>query len=211
MLIRRLIKDYGIVILIAAATALLIRYFVIEAYRIPSTAMKPSLEPGDFIFVNKLRFRFHSPTYGEVVIFSPPQDPQRDYVKRVIALPGDTVELHNGKILLNGTAITKQQDTKDSLCGHESLPTVTYGVCWEPPLLENFGPKQVPQDSIFVVGDLRSQSRDPRTQKSWGIVPVTSVKAKALWVWLSIDPPSLEEPHNWFPKFRFDRMFKKIQ
>src|SRR5687767_14523778 len=101
----QLIRDYGGAILVAVAVALASRFFGIEAYRIPSPAMRPTLEPGDTIFVSKSAFglRFpgaaapftggRPPARGEIVVYSPPIDPGRDYIKRVIGLPGDSVEL----------------------------------------------------------------------------------------------------------------------
>src|SRR6476646_4023800 len=112
------IKQYGGAVIAAVIVALFIRFFVIEAYRIPSTSMRPTLEPGDTIFVSKwpfgLRFPWstdaftkgRAPTRGEVVVFSSPYEPERDYIKRVVAIPGDTVEMKRGHVILNGKDLT---------------------------------------------------------------------------------------------------------
>jgi signal peptidase I len=218
----RLARDYGGAIVIAVAVALVIRFFLFEAYRIPSSAMRPALEPGDTIFVAKwpfgLRFPWseealtspRKPEYGEVVVFSPPADPRRDYVKRVIGLPGDTIALREGKLWLGDKAAVDPASVKAN-CGNEKLPSgFDYPVCWEPPLGEDFGPITVPPDSVFVLGDLRSQANDSRKSKGWGVVPITSLKGSAWWIWLSIEPRGQSAPSSWFSRIRFERMFQRV-
>ncbi len=200
----KIFKDYGLAIGVAIGLAVLIRFFLIEAYRIPSTpsttpyTMAPTLQPGDTIFVSKfeygLRFPWSQqpfyfrrrPTYGEVVVFSPPGDLEIDYIKRVVALPGDRIELKNGSLVLNGVPLTLTSPPHSS-CGLEKLPGITIQVCREPPLLVDFGPITIPEASVFVLGDTRTQSPDIRKQKGWGIIPISSIKARAKWIWLSFD------------------------
>src|SRR4051812_44284119 len=124
---RRLARDYGATILAAVGVALLIRFFVIEAYRIPSPAMKPTLEPGDTIFVAKWPFGLRMPGFsqpltsgklparGDVVVFSPPLEPRRDYIKRVLGLPGDLVSVKKGQAFLNGATL-RVNPAATSLC-----------------------------------------------------------------------------------------------
>jgi signal peptidase I len=116
--LRDALKDYGGAVLAAVIVALCIRFFVIEAYRIPSTSMHPTLEAGDTIFVAKwpfgLRFPWsdekttegRQPRHGDVVVYSMPGDTSRDYIKRVMALPGDRVQLQHGHFILNGQETT---------------------------------------------------------------------------------------------------------
>ena len=207
--------------MIAVTVALFIRFFVIEAYRIPSTAMRPTLEPGDTIFVSKsvfgLRYPWtqtkfsegRAPKFGEVIVYAFPEDPRRDFIKRVIGLPGNTVEIKKGKILLNGTPITHASSDK-AICGEEEKTGTSYAVCWEPPLLETGAVIKVPAGQVFVAGDARTQNADPRKLKNWGLVPISAIKGKALWVWLSIDPPNLGA-RGWFSRIRFERMFARIR
>ncbi|MEK6705798.1 MAG: signal peptidase I [Bdellovibrionota bacterium] len=219
----KLLRTYGIVAVIAVAVALTIRVFIIEAYRIPSQAMKPTLEAGDLIFVAKASFGFHvpwlntvfgkarKPQRGEVVVFSPQGEPKQNYIKRVIALGGETVQVSKGHISLNG--IPLQADlAKNAVCGMETLTkNKSYQVCWEPPLIEDFGPAIVPEESVFVIGDFRSMPDEYKKRSStWGIVPLSSLNGSALWIWLSIEPDSLEKMGGWFPRFRFERMFRRI-
>ena len=222
---RQLLKDYGLAVMLAVFVALLIRFFLFEAYRIPSHAMKPTLEPGDTIFASKwpfgLRFpgatapltRGRLPVRGEVVIFSSPTEPRLDYIKRVIGLPGDTIAIRRNRILLNGLPL--ESIGKDTApCGKERLPEgKTYPICSEAPLLEDFGPDKVPSNSVFVIGDLRTAppfaNTDPRKAKSWGMVPLSSLKGSAICIWLSIEPRGFDHT-GWFPRIRFERMFRRI-
>ncbi len=215
------LRDYGIAILLAVIVALLIRFFLIEAYRIPSSSMRPTLEAGDTIFVAKWPFGLRwpwsdiafiqgrSPRRGEVVIFSPPWDSKRDFVKRVLAIAGDTVEIRQGRLHLNGEDMSSSSDAH-ALCGEEKLEGKTFGVCWEPPVLEDFGPRKVPEGAVFVLGDLRSQSLETEQRGGWGFIPVSSLKARALWIWLSVEP-SARGRSAWFSRIRFERMLRGIQ
>lgn len=210
-MIKNLLRDYGTAICIAVILALLIRIFVVEAYRIPTYAMKPALEAGDTILVLKLFKKGKLPYYGDVIIFSPPAEPHIDYIKRVVALPGDVIEIRQGKLILNSTGRVNPNMPDNALCGIEQLPHKSYQVCWDPPLLNDLPPTQIPPNSLFVLGDLRTQPQDIRKQKGWGMIPVSSIKAKALWIWLSIEPPTLRGESSWFSRIRFERMFKAIQ
>lgn len=213
-------KTYGLAILLAVMIAFAIRVFVVEAYRIPSGSMRPTLEPGDTIFVTKYPFglRFpgnpkpvkpgREPMRGEVVVFSYPDERQREYIKRVVAVAGDRVAVKGGKVWLNGKLLVEPFE-KGALCGRETTGSASYGVCWDPPLLEDIPELVVPAKSVFVLNDLRSSSNEVVKQRSAGVVPNQYVKGKAVMVWLSVHPRALGEP--WFPKFRFDRIFKRIE
>ena len=217
------LKDYGLTILVAVLLALLIRFFGVEAYRIPTSTMKPTLESGDTIFVGKWQFglRFpllgnrintgHLPTRGEVVLYAPPEEPKRDVIKRVIGLSGETVEVKQGRVLINGKVLPVDL-LAHSTCGSETLPEGNrHGTCWEPPLLENFGPEKVPQNAVFAMSDMRSGSSvDALKSHAYALIPASALKGKALWIWLSIQPQGLGH-NSWFPQFRFERMFRRIE
>jgi signal peptidase I len=223
-----LLRDYGGTILFAVVIALLIRFFVIEAYRIPSAAMKPALEPGDTIFVEKWPFGLRlpwtdepltkpsTPHHGEIVIFSFEGEQTRDYIKRVVGLPGDTVEMQAGKLLLNGKP-AEIKSARSSNCGKEQTPEgSSYSICWEGPGAETFAPKKVPGGSVFVAGDLRSGREKSAMDNGQnfgtsGIIPIASLKGRALWIWLSVDPQNRGSSTGLFPNFRFDRMFRRVQ
>jgi signal peptidase I len=221
---KKLLRDYGWAVLAAVLIALVIRFFVIEAYRIPSPAMRPTLEPGDTIFVAKWPFglRFpgaesaftggRPPARGEVVVFTAPGEPGRDYIKRIVGLPGDTVEVAKGKVILNGKELAVAA-SKNEVCGRERFDDgFEYGVCWEPPILEDSRPERVPEGQVFVVGDARTQTPDGRGRRAWGLVPAQALKGKALWVWLSIEPPgAAANQSGWFSRIRFERMLRRVR
>jgi signal peptidase I len=230
----RLVRDYAGTILFAVVVALFIRFFVIEAYRIPSAAMKPTLEPGDTLFVEKWPFGLRmpwaddafttpeKPVRGEIVVFSYEADRKRDYIKRFLALAGDTVEMHQGNFYLNGKS-TAVSLYKTGGCGSEKTPEgKIYPVCWEGPGAGDFAATKVPDGMIFVGGDLRTplqdgkiaDPNDPLAEKSfgnWGMVSVSALKGKALLIWLSVDPLNRGTSTGLFPNFRFDRMLKRVQ
>jgi signal peptidase I len=211
---RKIARDYGIAIAAAVTVALLIRFFVIEAYRIPTSAMHPTLEPGDTIFVAKYPLGFNRKVErGDVLVFTSGSEPARDYIKRAIGLPGDTIEVRKGRVTLNGKPLSLPEEHKNAPCGREMIPGGrAYDVCWEPPINDDFGPEKVPEGSVFVLGDLRSQSPwDTKKHHSWGMVPLGAVRGKARWIWLSIEPHNVGMSPARFPNFRFDRMFRRIE
>jgi signal peptidase I len=222
-----LLRDYGGTVLIAVIVALLIRFFLFEAYRIPSIAMRPALEPGDTIFVEKWPFGLRlpgtenaftsarKPHHGEIVVFSLEDSQKRDYIKRVLGLPGDTVEIRNGVFFLNGKSMEVPR-SRHSDCANESTPEgASYAVCFDPPLIENFEPTKVPDGSYFVVGDFRGRpAKETGIEKNlhaWGIFPLNSLRGSALWIWLSLDPQNRGSANGLFPSIRFDRMFRRVQ
>jgi len=133
--------------------ALLFRAFVAQAYFIPSESMQPTLEVGDRIFVNRLVYRFWKPERGEVVVFDHPREHGTALIKRVVAVGGDRVEGHDGRVWVNGVP------------GGESF---------------DFAAVEVPADDLFVMGDNRGNSSDSRY---WGFVPLGLLEGRAMLVW----------------------------
>ncbi len=222
---RKALRDYGIAVVAAVTVAIVIRSFLIEAYRIPTPAMRPTLEPGDTIFVSKTPLGFNGkPRRGDVVVFSNPSDPDREYIKRVLAFPGEAVAVKQGHFSVNNKPVEFRASSPDTLCGDEILPPGRFGeavrpedkprtfpICLEAPLNEDFPSERVPDDHVFVLGDLRSMSPlDVKKRKSWGIIPISSIIGRAEWVWLSIEPRTPRSPLS-LPKFRFERMFRRIE
>lgn len=206
---RKLVRDYGGTVVIAVAIALFIRFFLIEAYRIPTPAMRPTLEAGDTVFVGK--WSTQNIRRGDVVLYNPPADSSRDYIKRVIAVAGDTVQIKAGRLWING-AEAPLALTQGTACGPETLPDgEKHPVCFEPPSPDEFGPEKIPEGSFFALGDFRtgSQTESDHLGKSWGVIPVSALKGHVLWVWLSVEPNG--SGGSPFPKLRFDRMFRRVQ
>src|SRR5512133_4007569 len=102
---KSILREYVEAIAIAVLLALAIRSFIVQAFKIPSGSMIPTLLIGDHLLVNKLVYRFRTPERGEVVVFKFPQDRKTDFIKRVVALPGDDVELADGELLVNGQPV----------------------------------------------------------------------------------------------------------
>jgi signal peptidase I len=176
-------------ILIAVIIALFIRTFVVQAFKIPSGSMKPTLQVGDHILVNKFIYGVKipylstvvlpvkNPQRGDIVVFKFPVDPRKDFIKRVIALAGDVVEIRDKTIFINARRVN-----------HD------FGVFSDPRTIagnlkprDNLGPITVPKDALFVMGDNRDESFDSRF---WGFVPIRDVSGKAFiiyWSWDSDD------------------------
>jgi len=170
-------------IVIAILIALFIRTFIVQAFDIPSGSMKSTLLPGDYILVNKFiygiripfvgarMFSFKEPKRGDVIVFIFPKDPSKDFIKRVIGVQGETVQIINGKIYINNMPITDPWGYFDKK---------------EPPgfieSVENFGPVVVPDRSLFVMGDNRNNSEDSRF---WGVLPLDNVLGKAFIIYFS--------------------------
>lgn len=216
-------REYAESLLLAVLIALLIRSFVIEAFKIPSSSMIPTLVIGDHIFVNKfiyglripltkIRFLdYRKPKRGEVVVFIYPQDEHKDFIKRVVGLPGDRVLLDGTDLYVNGMKISKERvfvsfDKEKEVLKIEDggdFKSIPFFPNWQSMdfFVENIGgikhivqyergayrqraEYEVPEGHLFVVGDNRDNSSDSR---DWGFVPLENVKGKALFVWLSVD------------------------
>ncbi len=167
-------------LLVAILLALLIRTFVIQAFKIPSGSMEETLQIGDHILVNKFIYgvkvpffkdpmiSIKEPVHGDIIVFKYPKDPSLDYIKRVIAVGGDTIEIRNKKVYINN----KMVDSSFAIFSQSSM--MAHG--------DNFGPVTVPENSLFVMGDNRDNSLDSRY---WGFVDLSAVRGKAFMVYWS--------------------------
>jgi signal peptidase I len=172
-------------IFVAILLALFIRTFIVQAFKIPSGSMLPTLQIGDHILVNKFIYGIKMPFTGatlipidapqanDIIVFEYPKDPDLDYIKRVIAIAGDTVEIRDKKIFINGKPF-------DDRHGVFKDPTI-HPAALDP--RDNFGPVTVPANKIFAMGDNRDNSYDGRF---WGFVDLKAVRGKAwaiYWSW----------------------------
>ena len=184
---KSIIWEYAESIIIALALALVIRAFVVQAFKIPSGSMEPTLEIGDHLLVNKFiygikipftsikLFPLKSPQRGDVIVFIYPPEPDKDFIKRVIGVGGDTVSMVNKKLYINGVEIPDPHAVYRE-------NTILLGDVQK---LDNFGPVTVPEGNLFVMGDNRDHSFDSRF---WGFVPLKDVLGKAFgiyWSWNS--------------------------
>jgi signal peptidase I len=203
---KKIIKEYLEPIAIAILIALFIRTFVVQAFKIPSSSMEPTLQVGDHLLVNKFiygikfpfietkYFQFKKPQRGDIIVFVYPKDRSKDFIKRVIGTEGEKVQIVHNKIYINNQLIDDPWGRYD-----ERAPSTKY---LQP--MERFGPVTVPVNSVFVLGDNRDNSQDSRF---WGFVNVNEVKGKALIIYFSWD----RYAQNLLGKVRWMRFGKVIR
>lgn len=179
-------REYAEALAVAFLLALFIRTFIVQAFKIPSGSMLPTLQIGDHILVNKFRYGIRLPILGErvvkvadprrgdIIVFVYPVDPHKDFIKRVIGEPGDTVEIRHKQIYVNDQKIDDPNGHFVDGPGDQSRLTPR----------DNYGPVKVPPDKVFVMGDNRDRSYDSRF---WGFVPLDDVKGKAFVIYWSWD------------------------
>jgi len=179
--IGKIFKEYFEALIIALVLALFIRAFVVQAFKIPSGSMLPTLQIGDHLLVNKFIYgikipftdkyivQLKDPKRGDIIVFEYPRDPSKDYIKRVIGTPGDTLEIRDKKVYINGEAID------------EPYAQYTGGPPQDTPR-DNLGPLTVPENSYFVMGDNRDGSHDSRF---WGFVERSEIKGRAFMIYWS--------------------------
>ncbi len=143
-------------VVLAVVLAAVLRFFIIQPFYIPSASMEPTLLINDRIIVNMLIYRFSPPKRGDIVVFRYPVDPSRDFIKRVVALEGETVEVKQGYLFVNGRRLDEPYLPKQ--------------------VMIDFGPKKVPPGNLFVMGDNRNNSDDSRV---WGPLPKQNIIGKA--------------------------------
>ena len=186
-------------LIVIVIIVLLIRTFVAQAYNIPSGSMKPTLLVGDFILVNKLVYRFSEPQRGDIVVFKYPIDPNIDFIKRIIALPGEEVEVRNNQVFINGKPLPLievgrgEENGVRKVIYEEVLPEgkkhkVQFYEDF-PFSKRDFGPVVVPPNHYFVMGDNRDNSEDSRY---WGFLPRENIVGKAFVIYFSGDVPPLQ-------------------
>jgi signal peptidase I len=198
---RRIFQEYSEALAVAIILAILIRALFVQAFKIPSGSMIPTLLIGDHILVNKLVYgiripftnlrwpQFREPKRGDVIVFVYPEDRTKDFIKRVVAVGGDTVEIKNKVVYLDGkpTASPHARFYSNAVIPGDISPR------------DNMPPLKVPPGSLFVMGDNRDYSHDSRW---WRFVPVEDVKGDAFLIYYSAENLS---------GIRWDRLFKFIQ
>ena len=171
---KRMWKEWGEPFLIAALIAIVVRTFLIGPYKIPTSSMRTTLLEGDWIFVDKITYRFRSPKRGEIVVFKYPVDPKKDFVKRLIAFGGEEVEIRDGSVFINGKRLTEPAQ----------IPSHYYYNRNDWPYSKEGQKIMVPPDSYFVLGDNSAQSSDSR---NWGFVPKSNLIGRAFLIWWPLD------------------------
>jgi len=166
--LRYFIKEWVEPIAIAVVLALFIRAFVVQAFKIPTGSMKPTLNERDRIFVNKFIYKFKEPEIGDVVVFKYPEDPKKDFIKRFIASGGESIEIRSGDIFIDGKLVEDPEKIK-------SIYYYNKG---------RYGKKgtsvSIPKDHFYALGDNSKSSRDSRY---WGFVPRKNLVGKAFLIY----------------------------
>ncbi len=213
---RSIYKEYIEPFLIAAVVALFIRQFAVQAFKIPSASMVPTLRVGDHLLVNKFVYGapvdipftnitiFHMPGFrkpqrGEIIVFKFPLDEDKNFIKRVVGVPGDKIQIKKGKLLINDEAVPlsdlgvydgNDQGAEPSSFAKVKLLDERLGAVRHHILYlhnqsnANFGPYLVPEGSVFMMGDNRDNSQDSRV---WGFVKYDKILGRALIIYWSWD------------------------
>jgi signal peptidase I len=208
---KSVLREYTESLVIAVILALFVRTWVFQAFKIPTGSMEHNLLIGDHLIVNKMVF---APTLTgferailpdrpihrrDIIVFKFPKDPERDFIKRVIGLPGDRIELHRKKVSVNGQPLNEPYV--------EFLePPSTSGPPKTDDLREEYGPVTVPSDQYFMMGDNRDNSEDSRY---WGFMPASYVKGEALFIYYSFDEN--QPASHIFSGIAWDRIFRRVK
>jgi signal peptidase I len=181
-------REYLETAVVALTAAVLLRLFVVSAYRVSSASMEDTLLEGDYIFVNKLAYEYGTdPKTGDIIVFKYPNNPSKTYIKRIVAGPGQTVEVSDKVLYVNGEVAEIPLGSKYT--DKRIIPA-------DLSFRDNFGPYQVPAEEYFAMGDNRDDSRDSRF---WGAVPRENIIGKGVFVYLSWTPddnaPGWEFPY----------------
>ena len=224
-------------IFIAIFIALLIRSFIFEPFNIPSGSMKPNLLVGDFIFVSKYSYGFskhslpfsiplipgkifsNTPERGDVVVFKTPENNRTDYIKRVIGLPGDKIEIKNGIIFINGSEILRKKlndfiDTDNKTSNKRVRMYNEYFFNKEINILDitdngiadNTQLFNVPENHFFVMGDNRDNSQDSRFISTVGFIPYENLVGKAQFIFFSLENARFLQIWKWPNSIRYERI-----
>src|SRR5882724_6688247 len=232
------LREYSESIGVAIAIALVLRAFVVEAFQIPSGSMIPTLEVGDHIFVSKFAYgltipftntkiiQLAEPKRGDIIVFKYPLDQSTDYIKRVVGLPGDVIEMRQEELYVNGHAVPRERVPRPyhySDASHGTGPPEDHeGELWietldghkhetiQEPVRgpRDFERKVVPAGHVFVMGDNRDNSSDSRV---WGTVDRDLIKGKALIVWWSRATAEGMSPLDWMKAIRWNRFFQRVR
>ncbi|HVN74922.1 MAG TPA: signal peptidase I [Thermoanaerobaculaceae bacterium] len=201
-------REYYEAILVAVIFTLFARTFVAQAFKIPTGSMEDNLLVGDHLFVNKFIYASHWDTplhrlmpyrdirRGDVVVFKYPQEPDRDFIKRAVAIPGDTLEIRDKVLFVNG-----KEEVNPHLVHKDPVvfPNSQF-VSDQARRRDQFGPFTVPPGSVFCMGDNRDNSYDSRF---WGPVPRDYFKGRALFIYWSYEAePNSHEWRGWNDRLR---------
>lgn len=230
--------------IIAVVLALLIRSFLYEPFNIPSGSMKPTLEVGDYLFVYKPSYGYSrysfpfgvvpiegrtgnkTPQRGDVIVFKLPSDTRIDYIKRVIGLPGDRIQMRKGRLYINDELVPREalglrkisNDYGDTITKIEYIETLPGGTTHsiyelsDREMLDNTPVYTVPEGHYFAMGDNRDSSQDSRVTNVVGPVPLENIVGRADFIFFSTNGKArIYEPWKWPWSIRYNRFFQSIK
>jgi signal peptidase I len=221
--VERVLVEWMKTFLIAVVLFFFVRAFFVEAFKIPSGSMERTLLVGDFLLVNKLIYgpeipflhyrlpAIRPPKRGDVLVFQYPLDRTKNYVKRVVGLPGDTVAMEDGQLVLNGDSVSEvyvhhtdpeYDPSQEEFRWQRDFLVRSAEAGTDHPSRNNWGPLVVPPKSYFVLGDNRDNSADSRY---WGFVPDSLVRGQPLFVYFSYAPDTAHR-FPWLTNIRWDRL-----
>ena len=231
----RLIWEWTRSLFLALMLFLVVRTFVVEAFKIPTSSMEGTLLVGDFLLVNKAAYgaevpflglklpALKEPSRGDVVVFNPPHDPLKNYVKRVVGVPGDTLEMRDKTLYLNGV---EMREEFARYIDHSGADAIHPNMKWQSnhllargtvrrrgrrgeyrPSRDNWGPLAIPENGYFVLGDNRDNSEDSRY---WGFVDRGAIRGQPWVVYYSFDSTSEQRP-PWLRAVRWVRVGGRIR
>ena len=195
---RNVFWEYAEALLIAVLLALVIRAFVLQPFKIPSGSMLPTLQEGDYLFITRFDYAIKipftdteiihmgDPQHGDIIVFRYPKDEKLDYIKRVVGVPGDVVEMRDKQLFRNGERVVE--------------PYIVNRDAAIYPGRDNMSPRVIPEGHYFVMGDNRDGSADSR---EWGLVPRENVYGKAWIIYWSWD--------GWFKNIHWDRIGNSLR
>ncbi len=214
---------------IAIILFLFVRTFLVEAFKIPSGSMEKTLLVGDFLLVNKMVYgaeipftgkhlpAIRRPQRGDVIVFQWPLDPTKNFVKRLVGVPGDTLEMKSAELYVNGAHQTERYVTHtepdmdpspaDFDWQKKYLVSTAEAASGAHPSRNNWGPLVVPKDEYFVLGDNRDNSLDSRY---WQFVPDSLIRGRPMFVYYSYDPDSLDRM-SWLTRIRWTRIGERVR
>jgi len=214
---------------IAIILFLFVRTFLVEAFKIPSGSMEKTLLVGDFLLVNKMVYgaeipftgkhlpAIRHPQRGDVIVFQWPLDPTKNFVKRLVGVPGDTLEMKGGELYVNGEHQNERYVSHSEPDMDPSPPDFDWqkkylvktaeAASGPPPSRNNWGPLVVPKDEYFVLGDNRDNSLDSRY---WQFVPDSLIRGRPMFVYYSYDPDSLDRM-SWLTRIRWTRIGERVR
>ena len=241
---REELEEFFKTALIAVFLALCIRSFLYEPFNIPSGSMKPTLEIGDYLFVYKPSYGYSrysfpfgmapisgriwekEPTRGDVIVFKLPTNTSVDYIKRVVGMPGDKLQVTGGRLYINGELVHREPlglkkvgdgPSNEEITMVEYIETLPGGVMHsiyeetDNEALDNTQLYQVPPYHYFVMGDNRDNSQDSRVSAMVGFVPIENIVGRADFIFFSTNgTANIFEVWKWPWTIRYDRFFNKI-